>query len=63
MNEKEKLEEIIIKYDVEINRIHKENEQLKQRIDKAINYINSQSPDAGVCGKTIKKILKGGSNE
>ena len=30
----------------------------KEVIDKAIEYINSQSPDAGVSGKHIKEILK-----
>ena len=30
----------------------------KEVIDKAIEYINSQSPDAGVSGKRIKDILK-----
>ena len=32
----------------------------KEVIDKAIEYINSQSPDAGVSGKHIKEILKEG---
>ena len=36
----------------------KENKKYKEVIDKAIKYINSQSPDAGVSGKHIKKILK-----
>ena len=31
----------------------------KEVIEKAIEYINSQSPDAGVSGKHIKEILKG----
>ena len=30
----------------------------KEVIEKAIEYINSQSPDAGVSGKHIKEILK-----
>ena len=30
----------------------------KEVINKAIEYINSQSPDAGVSGKHIKDILK-----
>ena len=30
----------------------------KEVINKAIEYINSQSPDAGVSGKHIKEILK-----
>ena len=43
--------------------LRNENLILRKRIIKAIEYINSQSPDAGVCGKTIKKILKGIVNE
>ena len=30
----------------------------KEVINKAIEYINSQSPDAGVSGKHIKEMLK-----
>ena len=33
------------------------NKKYKEVIDKAIEYINSQSPDAGVSGKHIKEIL------
>lgn len=33
------LEDTIIKYDIEINRIHKENKQLKERVNKAIEEI------------------------
>lgn len=33
--------------------------ELQSRIDKTIEFINSQSPDAGVSGKRIKEILKG----
>lgn len=36
--------------------------ELENRIDKAIEYINDQSPDAGVSGKMIKEIL-GENNE
>lgn len=47
------------KKDIEyIMQLEKENKELKERINKAIEYINSQSPDAGVSGKHIKEILK-----
>ena len=49
MNEKEKLEEIIIKYDIEINKLYKENKQLQQKanqletnVDEAIEYIKKR---------------------
>jgi hypothetical protein len=35
-----------------------EVEELHNKIDKAIDFINSQSPDAGVSGHRIKEILK-----
>lgn len=41
-----------------INNKNNQIKELQQRIDKAIKYINSQSPDAGVSGKVIKEILK-----
>ena len=41
-----------------IEQLQQENKELKEVIDKAIEYINSQSPDAGVSGKHIKDILK-----
>ena len=55
------------KMEIIINRIYKEdyvrkleqeNKELHNKIDKAIDFINSQSPDAGVSGKRIKEILK-----
>ena len=38
-------------------------DKYKCRNEKAIEYINSQNPDAGVSGKRIKEILKGNNNE
>ena len=43
--------------------ILEQNIELQQRIDETIEFINSQSPDDGVCGKTIKKILKGSDKD
>ena len=45
------------------NHNYDEGNKKQQRIDKAIEYINSQSPDAGVSGKRIKEILKGSDEE
>ena len=38
--------------------LEQENKELHNKIDKVIDFINSQSPDAGVSGKRIKEILK-----
>lgn len=40
------------------NKVFNELDLLHNKIDKAIDFINSQSPDAGVSGKRIKEILK-----
>ena len=47
---------------IEIASLPQKNAELQQRIDKAIEYINSESSDAGVSGKRIKEILKGDNN-
>lgn len=44
-----------------VDKVNWENQLLKQRINKAIEYINGESPYAGVSGKRIKEILKGTS--
>lgn len=42
-----------------IDMLNERNKDLEGRINKVIEYINSQSPDAGVSGHYIKKILEG----
>ena len=61
------LEDTIIKYDVEINRIHRKNIELQKIIDEAIKYIedfelNNCKYDY-INHEKILKILEGGSNE
>ena len=52
------LKDFIIELQEENSRYERINQKYKEVIDKAIKYINSQSPDAGVSGKHIKDILK-----
>ena len=52
------LKDFIIELQEENSRYERINQKYKEVIDKAIEYINSQSPDAGVSGERIKKILK-----
>ena len=52
------LKDFIIELQEENSRYERINQKYKEVIDKAIEYINSQSPDAGVSGKHIKEILK-----
>ena len=52
------LKDFIIELQEENSRYERINKKYKEVIDKAIEYINSQSPDAGVSGKHIKEILK-----
>lgn len=47
----------------DIQELLNEVDALQNNIDKTIEYINSQSPDAGVSGYHIKKILKGNKDE
>lgn len=56
LRQKEMLQDLIAKKNNQIK-------ELQQRIDKAIKYINSQSPYAGVSGKVIKEILIGSDKE
>lgn len=48
---------------IENDRLWKQKLEYIDRINKTINFINSQSPDAGVSGKKIKEILKGDIDE
>ena len=52
------LKDFIIELQEENSRYERIIKNYKEVIDKAIEYINSQSPDAGVSGKHIKEILK-----
>ena len=52
------LKDFIIELQEENSRYERINKKYKEVIEKAIEYINSQSPDAGVSGKHIKEILK-----
>ena len=51
------LKDFIIELQEENSRYERINKKYKEVIEKAIEYINSQSPDAGVSGKHIKEIL------
>ena len=51
------LKDFIIELQEENSRYERINEKYQEVIEKAIEYINSQSPDAGVSGKHIKEIL------
>ena len=62
MSESE-LKDFIIELQEENSKYERINQKYKEVIDKAIEYINSQSPDAGVSGKHIKKILNIESGE
>lgn len=48
---------------LENDKLWKQKLEYIGRISDAINFINSQSPDAGVSGKKIKEILKGDIDE
>ena len=52
------LKDFIIELQEENSRYERMNQKYQEVIEKAIEYINSQSPDAGVSGKHIKEILK-----
>jgi len=66
MSEKE-LYNQLEKYDKEVNRLFKENKELKSRIDKAIEYINDDLKDyqtiSSGSANDLLKILKGEEND
>ena len=54
----QQLEQEIQKYKSLYQNEKDKNDTLKRIIKKIEEYIKSQSPDAGVCGKTILDLLK-----
>lgn len=71
---KEELIKKLEEYDIEVNKLFKENKELKSRIDKAIEYIESynlpknlgklsEAPISVNELKELLKILKGEENE
>ena len=59
---------IILKAEVESITGHYRNARdlclrYQKRNNEVIEFIDSQSPDAGVCGKTIKEIILKGSDK
>ena len=66
MSEKEYFKQLE-KYDKEVNRLFKENKELKSRIDKAIEYINDDLKDyqtiSSGSANDLLKILKGEEND
>jgi DNA repair ATPase RecN len=54
----EELKKLIEKYDKEVNRLFKENKELKSKIDKAIEYINNYMPNYDFDHYNLEKLLK-----
>ena len=58
ITENEQQEKDIVKYKSLYENEKDKNDTLNRVIKKIEEYIKSQSPDAGVCGKTILDLLK-----